>query len=168
MSHLWNPLVTAQQLEERASENGLSSELQDSIRYYTARLTQAAGILLQLPQATVAQALVTLYRFWVVENMMAHEFSVRARLTHSMVLPTQTHANHLYLGRLSSLHIPHSQNLILPTLNAQYHKYLHLSALPALSAQDACQLPPFLHPAVRPRLPLRQRNCIRHLSNASP
>ena len=118
MSHLWNPLVTAQQLEERVSENGLPSELQDSIKYYTARLTQAAGILLQLPQAIVAQALVTLYRFWVVENLMVHEFSVRARLSHSMVLPTQMHANHLYLGRFSSLHIPHRQNLILPTLNA--------------------------------------------------
>jgi hypothetical protein len=77
MSHLWNPLAVARQLEERVSENGLPSALQDSIRYYTVRLTQAAGILLQLPQAIVAQALITLYRFWVAENLMAHEFSVR-------------------------------------------------------------------------------------------
>src|SRR5436190_1136883 len=77
MSHLWNPLVTVQQLEECLLLHKLPPELQDSIRYYTARLTQAAGILLQLSQAIVAQAVVTLYRFWTVEDIMAHEFSVR-------------------------------------------------------------------------------------------
>lgn len=81
MAHLWNPLVTVQQLEERLVQNELPPELQDSIRYHTARLTQAAGILLQLPQAIVAQAVVILYRFWSVEDILKDEFSVRGSLT---------------------------------------------------------------------------------------
>jgi hypothetical protein len=77
MSHLWNPLATAQQLEDSNANNSLPGELQDSIRFYTARLTQAAGILLRLPQDIAAQAVVVLMRFWVVEKLMQYEFSVR-------------------------------------------------------------------------------------------
>jgi hypothetical protein len=54
MSHLYNPLVTTNQLYKNASN--LPAEIQDSIRFYTARLTQAAGILLRLPQDITAQA----------------------------------------------------------------------------------------------------------------
>jgi hypothetical protein len=76
MSHLWNPLATAQQLEASNADNALPGELQDSIRYSTALLTQAAGILLRLPQDIAAQALVVLMKFWVVEKLMQYEFSV--------------------------------------------------------------------------------------------
>jgi cyclin L len=76
MSHLWNPLVTAQQIEDSNANNALPAELQDSIRFYTARLTQAAGILLRLPQDIAAQAVVLLMRFWVVEGLIKYEFSV--------------------------------------------------------------------------------------------
>jgi hypothetical protein len=76
MSHLWNPLATAQQLEDSNANNALPGELQDSIRFYTARLTQAAGILLRLPQDIAAQAVVVLMKFWVVEKLMQYEFSV--------------------------------------------------------------------------------------------
>ena len=77
MSHLSNPLATAEQLHQRALVNSLPAEIQDSIRYYTARLTQAAGILLRLPQDITAQANVLLYRYWLVDDLMQHEFSVR-------------------------------------------------------------------------------------------
>lgn len=79
MSHLWNPLATPQQLESSSTTiNGpLPPELQDSIRFSTARLTQAAGILLRLPQDIAAQAVVVLMRFWVTERLMEWEFSVR-------------------------------------------------------------------------------------------
>ncbi|CAG8951823.1 hypothetical protein HYFRA_00005627 [Hymenoscyphus fraxineus] len=73
MSHLSNPLATADQLYQRS--NALPIEIQDSIRFYTARLTQAAGILLRLPQDITAQANVLLFRYWVVDDLMAHEFS---------------------------------------------------------------------------------------------
>jgi hypothetical protein len=76
MSHLWNPLATTRQLEESNANNVLPGELQDSIRFYTARITQAAGILLRLPQDIAAQAVVVLMRFWVVEKLMQYEFSV--------------------------------------------------------------------------------------------
>ncbi|KAH6671789.1 cyclin-like protein [Halenospora varia] len=75
MSHLSNPLATAEQLYLHVSSSALPIELQDSIRFYTARLTQAAGILLQLPQDITAQANVLLYRYWLVDDLMLYEFS---------------------------------------------------------------------------------------------
>ncbi|ESZ97433.1 hypothetical protein SBOR_2122 [Sclerotinia borealis F-4128] len=75
MSHLYNPLATAQQLYQHTSNNRLPAELQDSIRFYTARVTQAAGILLRLPQDITAQANVLLYRFWLVDDLMQYEYS---------------------------------------------------------------------------------------------
>lgn len=76
MSHLSNPLATSEQLRRQALVNSLPAELQDSIRFYTARLTQAAGILLRLPQDITAQANVLLYRYWLVDDLMQYEFSV--------------------------------------------------------------------------------------------
>ena len=76
MSHLTNCLVTAEQLYQKTSAYALPIELQDSIRFYTGRLTQAAGILLRLPQDITAQANVLLFRYWVVDDLMQHEFSV--------------------------------------------------------------------------------------------
>jgi cyclin L len=83
MSHLWNPLATAQQLGASNTDNALPGELQDSIRYSTAKLTQAASILLRLPQDIAAQAIVVLMRFWVVEKLMQYEFSVSNMLSFS-------------------------------------------------------------------------------------
>ncbi|KAM0153350.1 hypothetical protein ACHAQE_007680 [Botrytis cinerea] len=75
MSHLFNPLATAQQLYQNTSSNRLPAELQDSIRFYTARLTQAAGILLGLSQDITAQANVLLFRYWLVDDLMQYEYS---------------------------------------------------------------------------------------------
>ena len=84
MSHLYNPLATAQQLYQNTSNSRLPAELQDSIRFYTARLTQAAGILLRLPQDITAQANVLLYRYWVVDDLMQHEYSVHNSPIHAI------------------------------------------------------------------------------------
>lgn len=74
MAHLSNPLATPMQLIQ--PQNALlPPELQDSIRYYTARLTQAAGLLLRLPQSITAQANVLLFRYWLVDALLTHEFS---------------------------------------------------------------------------------------------
>jgi hypothetical protein len=80
MSHLSNPLATADQLYQGDSLHALPLEIQDSIRYYTARLTQAAGILLRLPQDITARANVLLFRYWTVDDLMQNEFSVRLSL----------------------------------------------------------------------------------------
>jgi hypothetical protein len=84
MSHISNPIATPSQLYQTTSSNTLPIELQDSIRFYTARLTQAAGILLRLPQDITAQANVLLFRYWLVDDLMAHEFSVRSNILSGM------------------------------------------------------------------------------------
>ncbi|KAI1809465.1 cyclin [Poronia punctata] len=76
MSHLTNPLATVDQLYRRTSTfSALPSDLQDAIFFSTQRLTQAAGLLLRLPQSVTAQANVILARYWLDESLLAHEFS---------------------------------------------------------------------------------------------
>jgi hypothetical protein len=65
-SPLANPLATAAQLETTGSLlDGIPADLEDSVRFAGARLTQAAGVLLRLPQEVIAQAIVVFMRFWV-------------------------------------------------------------------------------------------------------
>lgn len=65
-SPLANPLVTVAQLETSGSQlDGIPADLEDSIRFAGARLTQAAGVLLRLPQEVIAQAIVVFTRFWI-------------------------------------------------------------------------------------------------------
>jgi hypothetical protein len=66
VSPLANPLATVSQLETSGSQlDSIPADLEDSIRFAGARLTQAAGILLRLPQEVIAQAIVVFTRFWV-------------------------------------------------------------------------------------------------------
>ena len=63
---LSNPLATVEQLESTASQaDGVPIELERSLRYHGALLTQSAGILLKLPQEIIGQAIVTFARFYV-------------------------------------------------------------------------------------------------------
>ncbi|CBY00112.1 hypothetical protein IAQ61_002691 [Plenodomus lingam] len=65
-SPLANPMATIAQLETSGSQlDGIPIDLEDSIRFAGARLTQAAGQLLRLPQEVIAQAIVIFMRFWV-------------------------------------------------------------------------------------------------------
>ncbi|KAI8937124.1 hypothetical protein NX059_006338 [Plenodomus lindquistii] len=65
-SPLANPMATIAQLETSGSQlDGIPIDLEDSIRFAGARLTQAAGQLLRLPQEVIAQAIVVFMRFWV-------------------------------------------------------------------------------------------------------
>ncbi len=81
LSHLANPLASSTQLETSNSQlDGVPRDLETSIRYETARLLQAAGILLRLPQELVAQSIVILYRFWVGPDggsLVDHDSTVR-------------------------------------------------------------------------------------------
>ncbi len=76
MAHLTNPLATAEQLYRRATFSSLPQDLQEAVFFATQCLTQAAGLLLELPQSVTAQANVVLARYWLVDSPMAHEFSV--------------------------------------------------------------------------------------------
>ncbi|KAI1763728.1 cyclin-like protein [Hypoxylon sp. FL1150] len=75
MAHMSNPLATVEQLYQRTSFSALPSDLQDIIYYEAQRLTQAAGILLRIPQSVTAQANVVLARFWLAESPLSYEFS---------------------------------------------------------------------------------------------
>lgn len=86
MAHMTNPLATAEQLYKRNSFSSLPADLQDVIFYSTQCLTQAAGVLLDLPQSTTAQANVLLARYWLVESPMAAEFSVNAPSFHALTM----------------------------------------------------------------------------------
>jgi hypothetical protein len=62
---LCNQLVAATQLETSSSQlDGVPPSLEDAVRFHSAHLLQAAGILLRLPQDLIAQAVVLLFRFW--------------------------------------------------------------------------------------------------------
>lgn len=64
LSHLLNPLATPAQLETSSSQlDGVPKEVEDSVRFETSRLIQAAGILLHLPQELIAQSIVILQRY---------------------------------------------------------------------------------------------------------
>ncbi|KAI9842319.1 MAG: hypothetical protein M1837_007311 [Sclerophora amabilis] len=66
LNNLSNPLATPDQLSTSGSQlDGIPAELESSIRYAAIRLTQAAGILLRLPQDIIGQAIVVFTRFWV-------------------------------------------------------------------------------------------------------
>ena len=63
---LSNPLVTPEQLSNSSSQlDGVPPDLETSIRYTGALLTQAAGILLRLPQEIIGRAIVIFTRFYV-------------------------------------------------------------------------------------------------------
>lgn len=66
LKHLSNALATPDQLSNSSSLiDGVSSDLEASIRCAGVQLTQAAGVLLRLSQDIIAQAIVTFSRFWL-------------------------------------------------------------------------------------------------------
>lgn len=66
LDSLSNSLATASQLENSSSSlDGVPADVETSIRYAASKLTQAAGVLLRLPQEVIAQAIVIYTKFWV-------------------------------------------------------------------------------------------------------
>jgi hypothetical protein len=66
LSHITNPLATPDQLQTTASQlDRIPGDLEVSIKFEGARLIQAAGILLHLPQDLIAEAIITFSRFWL-------------------------------------------------------------------------------------------------------
>lgn len=81
MSILVNPLATVDQISQSGSQlDGVPADLENSIRFAGARLTQAAGILLRLPQDIIAQAIVIFTRFFVgPEGGSLKEYGAKVR-----------------------------------------------------------------------------------------
>ncbi|KAK9774755.1 putative Cyclin domain-containing protein [Seiridium cardinale] len=75
MSHMTNPLATVDQLYKYKSLSALPQDLQDTIFYQVQLLTQAAGLLLRLPQSVTAQANILLARYLVNDTafFQSHE-----------------------------------------------------------------------------------------------
>jgi hypothetical protein len=63
-------------LYNHTSFSSLPADLREVVFITTQCLTQAAGLLLELPQSVTAQANVILARYWLIDSPMAHEFSV--------------------------------------------------------------------------------------------
>lgn len=80
-SHLANPLATPGQLASSGSQlDGVPVDLEASIIFAGARLTQAAGILLRLPHDIIAQAVVIFTRFWIgSEGGSLSQYSAKVR-----------------------------------------------------------------------------------------
>lgn len=78
-SHLVNALARPEQLAQSTSQqNGVSADLERSMLFAGARLTQTAGILLHLPQDIVAQAIVVFQRFWIGSyGGSLHEYDIQ-------------------------------------------------------------------------------------------
>ncbi|KLJ07511.1 hypothetical protein EMPG_17027 [Blastomyces silverae] len=99
LDNLSNPLVTPAQLATSSSSlDGVAADLETSIRYAGVRLTQAAGILLQLPQDVIAKAIVVFTRFWVgpeggslavysVKDISAASLYLMAKLSFTPISP---------------------------------------------------------------------------------
>ncbi|KAF9894034.1 hypothetical protein FE257_009006 [Aspergillus nanangensis] len=66
LKYLSNALATLDQLSNSSSSiDGVSPDLETSIRFAGTQLTQAAGVLLRLSQDIISQAVVTFTRFWI-------------------------------------------------------------------------------------------------------
>lgn len=66
LDHLSNPLVTTEQLYRyQNSTSDLYGEDAQSLQFASAQLTQAAGVLLRLPQEVIATAIVLLQRYMI-------------------------------------------------------------------------------------------------------
>ncbi|WVO17750.1 hypothetical protein L204_105448 [Cryptococcus depauperatus] len=70
MSHTPHPLATLEQIVATpSSRDGIPSDLEDDLRVVGCMLIQEAGIMLDLPQNTMATAQVLLHRFYYVSSL---------------------------------------------------------------------------------------------------
>jgi hypothetical protein len=123
-SPLANPLATISQLETSGSRlDGIPADLEDSVRFAGARLTQAAGILLRLPQEVIAQAIVVFMRFWLgPDGGSLVEFGAEV---HS---PTQqcAYQTDKYSASLRVLPVFYYETLRIPKITTEYRQRIRV------------------------------------------
>lgn len=134
-------MATVGQLETSGSQlDGIPPDLEDSIRFAGARLTQAAGILLRLPQEAIAQAIVVFMRFWTgPEGGSLAEFG--AEVLSRRASRKYTRTNHVPAS-VSILALPHHQAICIPEISAKSYKRIHLPHLPSLNFLRPRTTPP--------------------------
>lgn len=85
---LYNALASEQQLVETPSgADNVPVELEHRLRAHACRLIQQAGVLLRLPQRTMAVAQVLFHRFWFVSSL--HTFSLKDIAMGALFLSTK-------------------------------------------------------------------------------
>jgi hypothetical protein len=130
MAHLANPLATPSQLHHRSLFSALPQDLQEAVFIATQCLTQAAGLLLELPQSVTAQANVILARYWLIDAPMTHEFSVSDRRDQSV--KTMNAQELIAAGRLGRSSLCCSQTWAGSTVDARSVQCLRLPPITRL------------------------------------
>ncbi|KAF7532525.1 hypothetical protein G7054_g7901 [Neopestalotiopsis clavispora] len=98
MSHMANALATVEQIYKyKSSLSALPPDLQDAVFYQVQLLTQAAGLLLRLPQSVTAQANVILARALVTSAATASDSASSSSLLLSQHEPSNLSAAALFL-----------------------------------------------------------------------
>lgn len=132
LEHLTNPLVTAEQLYSLQDDDRSGSENGQSLRYAQALLTQAAGVLLRLPQEVVATSLVLLQRFWVEGHGQGHataDLKVQKRLS----ILAESATDWTFADSFTGIDIPLSKALVYPCVSSLRLQRLRLFAFHVLS-----------------------------------
>lgn len=131
LSHLSNPLANAEQLASSGSQlDGIPSDLEASIIFAGAKLTQAAGILLRLPQDVIAGAIAIFQRFFVgAEGGSLREHGARVSF-HSWQLKYSTHE---MTGHFSGSDLSHGQDVCFTKVTAKRAQCLLIPVIVALN-----------------------------------
>lgn len=130
-----NPLATAEQLYQRQNLSLLPNDLQDVIFYLTQSLTQAAGVLLQLPESITAQANVVLARYWLVESrpLMANEFSVSIILSPMELLQPALTYTHTHTYTPPRTYQPHASSSLQSSVRGHARQEISPMSTPTYS-----------------------------------
>lgn len=132
LEYLTNPLVTAEQLYSLQDDDRSRSQNGQSLRYAQALLTQAAGVLLRLPQEVVATSLVLLQRFWVEGHGQGHataDLKVQKRLSN---LP-ESATDWTFADGFTGINIPLRKAILYPCIPSLRLQRLRLFTFYVLS-----------------------------------
>ena len=149
LHNLSNPLATVSQLSSSSSQlDGVPADLETSLRFAGAQLTQAAGILLCLPQEIIAQAIVLFYRFYLGSEGGSFRFNALKVclvpfISRYLNIISDIHdRSQKFTGCFSSLALHDRQNLIPSAIYSISAECLYLSHFLRLSSSKTCSSVP--------------------------
>ncbi|KAI5817726.1 cyclin-like protein [Pyronema omphalodes] len=165
VSLLTNPLATPSQLSTSPSFlDGIPSDLEASLLWASSTLIQSAGILLRLPQPTIATAIILLQRFYLIRSFLSFPplptchaaLYLASKITEHPIKPRKIITVTNYLIRIPSISpISPSSSSSSPEIDPEthyldptqlYYSQQHLlntetEILKALNFQTHCSLP---------------------------
>jgi cyclin L len=137
MSHMANALATVEQIYKyKSSLSALPPDLQDAVFYQVQLLTQAAGLLLRLPQSVTAQANVLLARALVTSAATASDSASSSSLLLSQHEPSNLSAAALFLTAKLGAHPAPPRDL------CNVYAYLTSPSSPLFKSDNDGQQPP--------------------------